>query len=69
MNHSVFIAQVNTLKSLKAVEHKKFKDKRAIRKQTKKIKKMIIDAAKAQSSIVYQQTIDLYEQIVKANLE
>lgn len=69
MNHSVFIAQVNTLKSLKAVEHKKFKDKWAIRKQTKKIKKMIIDAAKAQSSIVYQQTIDLYEQIVEANLE
>lgn len=69
MNHSVFIAQVNTLKSLKAVEHKKFKDRRAIRKQTKKIKKMIIDAAKAQSSIVYQQTIDLYEQIVEANLE
>lgn len=69
MNHSVFIAQVNTLKSFKAVEHKKFKDRRAIRKQTKKIKKMIIDAAKAQSSIVYQQTIDLYEQIVEANLE
>lgn len=69
MNHSVFIAEVNTLKNLIAVEPKRFKDKRAVKKQTKKVNKMIHEAARNQASIVYQQTIDLYEQIVEANMK
>lgn len=69
MNHSVFIAEVNTLKNLMSIEPKRFKDKRAVKKQNKKIKKMISEAAKSQASIVYQQTIELYNQIVEANME
>lgn len=67
MDTKIFISEIKVLSSLKNNESN-FKTKRAIKRQQRKITKMIKAAAKDQANIAYKQTYDLYQEFVNANL-
>ena len=68
MNYQTFLSEVGNLKSLMSAPNT-FKNRRSIRKVKKNINKIIKDAAKSQAKIVYDQTIKLYDEILKSNLD
>ena len=68
MNYQTFLSEVNRLKSLMSAPNT-FKNRRDIRKVKKSIKKITKEAAKSQAKIVYDQTIKLYDEILKSNLD
>lgn len=68
MNYQTFLSEVNRLKSLMSAPNT-FKNRRDIRKANKSIKKITKEAAKSQAKIVYDQTIKLYDEILKSNLD
>lgn len=68
MNYQIFLSEVANLKSLMSAPNT-FKTRRSIRKVKKNINKIVKEAAKSQAKIVYDQTVNLYEEILKSNLE
>lgn len=69
MNNRQFLKEVEVLASLNNEPNKTFSIRWKLRKQKKLVNKMIKQAAKAQAKIVYNQTCNLYQDIVKSNLE
>mgnify|MGYP003290546074 CR=1 FL=1 len=69
MNNRQFLQEVDVLASLSKEPEKTFSIRLKLRKQQRLVNKMIKQAAKAQAEIVYKQTCNLYQDIVKSNLE
>lgn len=69
MNNKQFLNEVKTLTNLIKNSDNSLSAKFKIWKQKRVVNKMIKQVAKAQAKIVYQQTWDLYQDIIKSNLE
>jgi hypothetical protein len=69
MNNRQFLQEVDILASLSREPNQTFSIRLKLRKQRRLVNKMIKQAAKAQAQIVYNQTCNLYQDIVKSNLE
>lgn len=67
MDTKLFFNEVAYLKSLQSAPDT-FRNRRAVKKQKKAIDKLIRIAAKTQANLVYEQTCDLYQKILEANL-
>lgn len=69
MNYKQFLKEVEKLRKLNDEDKKTLTLKYKIWKQHRVVNKLIHQAAKSQSDIVYKQTCVLYQDIVKSNLE
>lgn len=67
MDNKLFFRYIEQLKDL-SKQPKTFRNRLQIRKVRKTINKLIKDAAKRQSAIVYNQTVNLYQDILTSNL-
>ena len=68
MDNKTFFRYTKELKEL-LKQPNTFRNRRKVRKVRKEINKMIKTAAKLQANLVYNQTVDLYQNILTSNLD
>lgn len=67
MNTKYFMEQIFVIKELKE-QPTSFKNRRLIKKAFKKLNKYIHIQAEEQATLMYDQTVELYENLIKSNL-
>ena len=68
MDNKIFFHYIKELNDI-SKQPNTFRNRRQARKIRKAINKMIKNAAKAQANIVYNQTVELYQNIMNSNLD
>ena len=68
MDNKIFFHYIKDLNNI-LKQPKTFRNRLKARRIRKDINKMIKTAAKAQSKIVYTQTVELYQNIMNSNLD
>lgn len=68
MDNKIFFHYIKELNDI-SKQPNTFRNRRQARKIRKAINKMIRNAAKAQANIVYNQTVELYQNIMNSNLD
>lgn len=67
MNTKYFMEQIFIIKELKE-QPTSFKNRRLIKKAFKKLNKYVHAQAEEQATLMYDQTVELYENLIKSNL-
>ena len=67
MDNKIFFHYIKQLNEI-SKQTNTFRNRRQARKVRKAINKLIKNAAKAQANIVYNQTVELYQNIMTSNL-
>ena len=68
MDNKTFFHYIKQLNEI-SKQPNTFRNRRQARKVRKAINKLIKNAAKAQANIVYNQTVELYQNIMNSNLD
>jgi len=68
MDNKIFFHYIKQLNEI-SKQPNTFRNRRQARKVRKAINKLIKNAAKAQANIVYNQTVELYQNIMNSNLD